>query len=232
MYASRIAVVACLAFAACASSQKPLGPPPFALTAHDANADASVRVDFERGYGSGVVVSKDGLIVTSEHVVRYAVGQTVSAAITRPDGVEVRSKVEIVAKDPARDLALLRIVGPSETHAASLAEAEEIRAGDPIYSIGYPGRRGPVTSWGTVVTVPFSVDMRPAEPADFKDGILAALPAEEGSSGQGVFSATSGKLIAIHKLSLSTITGDGTKSVLVSVAEIRRFLEANGISLP
>lgn len=226
MLATRCAIIAsCLA--ACMPAQTPISQPPapFALSAHDANLEASVYVEVVgHEAGSGVVISKDGLILTSEHVVREA-DRTILVAL--PDGR--KTVAVIVAKSPASDLALLRAAWLEPRSVVSLTE-EDVRADDPIYSIGYPGGHGPVTLWGTVKTFPFSVDMRPAEPADFKDGILASIPSDDGASGQPDFSAATGKLIGIQKLSLTFF--DGKKSVLVSTTEIRRFLEANGVTLP
>jgi S1-C subfamily serine protease len=223
----------CLIFvSACASAPKPIvqPPAPFPLVAHDTNVLVSVRIDVvESGQGSGVIISKNGLVLTNEHVIRRAGSSAIIVVIKRADGTEANFMSTVIAKDPARDLALLRVSGLTPKSAVSFADDKEVHAGDLTYGIGYPGGRGPTTVWGKVVTVPFFVDMRPAEPANFKAGLLVTLPANDGSSGQPVFSATTGKLIAVHKLSLNSASG--AKSVLISVVEIRHFLAENGISL-
>lgn len=221
----------CLIFiSACASAPKPIvqAPAPFPLAAHETNVLSAVHIDVvEAGRGSGVIISKKGIVVTNEHVIRRSGSGVIIVVIKRADGTEANLMATVIASDPARDLAFLRVKGLMPKSAVSFADDKEVHTGDPIYGIGYPGGRGPTTVWGKVVTVPFFVDMRPAEPANFKSGLLVMLPANDGSSGQPVFSATTGKLIAVQKLSFKS----GEKSVLISVIEIRHSAAEYGISL-
>lgn len=222
---------ACCFALACVPVAPPLQPPaPFALAAHEANAEAAARVDLPDGHGSGVRISKGGLVLTDEHVVRHAEAGKPIIALLRVDGFVRRLEAVLVAADPVRDLALIRLEDPPPGTVAQLADDADVRTGDRIYAIGYPASRGLTTIWGTVRAMPFSVDMRPDEPAAFRDGILADLPTEDGSSGQGVFSASTGKLIGVHKLGAGS--ADGPKAVLISVKEIRRFLKEKGVTVP
>src|SRR5213079_2389247 len=53
--------------------------------------------------GSGVIVSRDGYVLTNNHVV----DQGVEVTVTMPDQRELRAKV--IATDPATDIAVLKI---------------------------------------------------------------------------------------------------------------------------
>ena len=84
-----------------------------------------------RGSGSGVVISADGFIVTSAHVV--ATARRIRA--TFADGSEYRA--DLVGSDPLSDLAVLR------THAERLAPAElgdaaQLRVGQLVVAVGNP----------------------------------------------------------------------------------------------
>ena len=76
----------------------------------------------DRGSGSGVVISADGFLVTSAHVVERA--RRVRASFA--DGSEWDA--EVVGSDPFSDLAVLRATGRGLV-AAELGDAEELRVG-------------------------------------------------------------------------------------------------------
>jgi serine protease Do len=99
---------------------------------------ASLRV--RRGAGSGVVITPDGFMVTSAHVVGRA--QRVQASFT--DGRELGA--EVVGADPMSDLAVLRAEGDGLTP-AELGDAERLRVGQLVVAIGNPhGFAGSVTA--------------------------------------------------------------------------------------
>jgi S1-C subfamily serine protease len=99
---------------------------------------ASLRV--RRGAGSGVVITPDGFMLTSAHVVGRA--QRVQASFT--DGRELGA--EVVGADPMSDLAVLRAEGDGLTP-AELGDAERLRVGQLVVAIGNPhGFAGSVTA--------------------------------------------------------------------------------------
>ena len=67
------------------------------------------------GSGSGVVLSKDGLVVTNAHVVSGRRGQTFGGKEMRvvlPDGSDTSAK--LLAKDDDLDVAILQVEKPVE----------------------------------------------------------------------------------------------------------------------
>src|SRR5919204_3543588 len=93
-----------------------------------------------RGGGSGVVITGDGFIVTSAHVVERT--RRVRAAFV--DGSEVDA--EVVGSDPLSDLAVLR-ADSSSLVAADLGDATMLRVGQLVVAIGNPhGFAGSVTA--------------------------------------------------------------------------------------
>ncbi len=92
---------------------------------------AVVRIEADRGFGSGVLI-EGNYILTNAHVV----WPSAEVAIVFPDGAETTAPVAGV--DLLVDLAL---VGPVETDVTplSLADGEQLAVGSPLLLIGYPG---------------------------------------------------------------------------------------------
>jgi serine protease Do len=84
------------------------------------------------GGGSGVVVTPDGYMLTSAHVVASATREVWASFA---DGREVRS--QIVGADPLSDLALLR-ADERDLVAAELGDAERLQVGQLVVAIGNP----------------------------------------------------------------------------------------------
>lgn len=93
-----------------------------------------VRVEARRRLpASGIVYSADGLIVTAQHTVEQDEGITVGLA----DGSTVAAT--LVGRDPATDLALLRIEQAGLTPAAWV-DAGDLKVGNLVLALGRPGR--------------------------------------------------------------------------------------------
>lgn len=83
-----------------------------------------------RGNGSGVIWSRDGLIVTNAHVARSA-----RSKVQLWDGREFDATVS--ARDSSRDLASLQIAAP-DLPAATAADSSRLRPGELAIAIGNP----------------------------------------------------------------------------------------------
>lgn len=94
------------------------------------------------GFGSGVVVSADGMILTALHVVERAA----DIQVTFADGTRARGK--IVAAEPDNDIAVLQADGLPEIFApATLGNPNALRVGDEAYVVGNPiGLAGSMSS--------------------------------------------------------------------------------------
>jgi serine protease Do len=108
-----------------------------------ANLRVSRRVRGGRraaGGGSGVVITPDGFMLTSAHVVAGSDGR-VDAIV---GGREIRA--EVVGADPLSDLAVLRS-DATDLAPAELGDAETLRVGQLVVAIGNPnGFDGSVTA--------------------------------------------------------------------------------------
>jgi S1-C subfamily serine protease len=94
---------------------------------------AVVRVEADRGGGSGVVLSPDGLILTNHHVAARA--RTLTAML--PDGRTGRA--DLIGSDPHSDLAVLRVAIEGRLLPwAQLGDSSALRVGQIAIAIGNP----------------------------------------------------------------------------------------------
>jgi len=143
------------------------------------------RVD---GGGSGVVITPDGFMLTSAHVVERA-DEGVASFV---DGREL--EIEVVGTDPLSDLAVLR-TGDDDVHPAELGDADALRVGQLVVAIGNPHGFGSSITAGVVSALGRSLPTRRGRVVDSVIQTDAAL--NPGSSG-GALADGSGRVVGIN----------------------------------
>ena len=89
--------------------------------------------EVQRSLGSGFVIDKAGYIVTNYHVVGNA--QSVHVSFSNNDSM----KAEVIGKDPATDVALLKVKASSRAlKPLPLGDSDGIHVGDQVAAIGNP----------------------------------------------------------------------------------------------
>lgn len=86
----------------------------------------------QRGQGSGVVIDREGLVLTNAHVVE----QVEQVNVTLASG-EQRDG-DVIGRDPVTDLALVRLKGNALPPAARLGDSEALEVGDWAIALGTP----------------------------------------------------------------------------------------------
>ena len=98
--------------------------------------------------GSGVVLTRDGLIMTNNHVVAAMSGgrhSSASTAVTFNDGRT--ATFDLIAADPKSDIAIGRARDVSGLSPISVGSSANLRVGQPVAAIGSPlGLSGTVTA--------------------------------------------------------------------------------------
>ena len=84
-----------------------------------------------QGAGTGVIVSKDGYIMTNNHVIDGAN----KVSVVTSDGTEY-DDVKIIGSDPLNDIAFVKIEGVSDLVPAELGDSGKLRIGQRVVAIG------------------------------------------------------------------------------------------------
>jgi len=182
---------------------------------------ASVRRG-SRGAGSAVVISADGFLLTSAHVVERA--RSVRVALV--DGRDLPAR--IIGADPLSDLAVLRAEAGDLT-AATLGDADRLRVGQLVVAIGNPyGFSGSVTA-GVVSALGRSLPTRPGRVVENVIQTDAAL--NPGNSG-GALADGRGCVVGINTavagvgLGLAVPMNDGTRAIVAALMSDGRYRRA------
>jgi S1-C subfamily serine protease len=151
---------------------------------------ASLRVRTRAGMGSGSasVLTADGFLLTSAHVVDGA--ERADASFS--DGIEVTT--DVIGRDPLSDLAVLRARGDVPTPVV-LGDASRLQVGQLVVALGNPlGLAGSVTA-GIVSALGRSLPTRSGRVIDEVIQTDAAL--NPGNSG-GVLADSRGHMIGVN----------------------------------
>ena len=167
-------------------------------------------------YGSGVVVSDAGDIVTNEHVINNCARIRI-----QPLGTPVK----VVARDARNDLALLR-VDSAGLLPAKLRAGRTVRLGDDIIAIGYPLKG--VLSSGAVVTTGIVNAMTGLN--DDTSAFQISATVQPGSSGGPIFDR-SGNLVGIVRARLLSTAQANPQNVNfgINLATLSNFLDTHAV---
>ncbi|SMO55450.1 Do family serine endopeptidase [Fodinibius sediminis] len=188
-----------------------------------------------QGLGSGVIVSRDGYILTNHHVVEDA------------DEVEVklyndkRYNAKVVGTDPQTDIAVLKVDAP-DLNVIKLGNSEKLRVGEMVLAIGSPLQLelGHSVSMGIVSAKDRSIGIL-RQQAGYEKFIQTDAAINPGNSG-GALVNMDGELVGINSAIASRSGGnDGigfavpiniAKSVMESIIEHGRVVRGYlGISM-
>jgi serine protease Do len=194
-----------------------------------ANLRVSRRVRGGRrlaGGGSGVVVTPDGFMLTSAHVVAAADG---GARASFVDGSEVG--VEVVGTDPLSDLAVLRAEG-TDLVPATLGDAENLRVGQLVVAIGNPhGFAGSVTA-GVVSALGRSLPVRSRAAGRIVENVIQTDAALNPGNSGGALADGHGHVVGINTavagvgLGLAVPINETTRKIIGALMSEGRFRRA------
>ncbi len=151
--------------------------------------------EIEHGIGSGVIVAKDGYILTNNHVVDGAK----DVKVTLQDGREFTAKV--VGRDPKSDIAVVKI-DAHDLPVVPMADSSKVQVGDVVLAIGNPFGVGQTVTQGIVS----ATDRGNMGIEDYEDFIQTDAAINPGNSG-GALVDIDGRLIGVNTAILSRSGG-------------------------
>lgn len=177
------------------------------------------------GAGSGVVITPDGFLLTSAHVVTGSAGG--SAAFI--DGREF--DFEVVGSDPLSDLAVVR-AGGFGLFPVVLGDADRLRVGQLVVAVGNPlGFSGTVTA-GVVSALGRSLPTRAGAATRLIENVIQTDAALNPGNSGGALSDGRGKVVGINTavagigLGLAVPINDTTRRIVAALMKEGRFRRA------
>ncbi len=145
------------------------------------------------GAGSGVVIMKEGFIITNNHVVEGA--KTIKVSFDKRFD-ENEYEAEVISAVQQEDLALLRIRGEREFPTIPMGTSSDLMIGEPVIAIGNPYGQTHTVSEGIISGLHRNVDI-PTNRLHFDDLIQTDASINFGNSG-GPLLNINGELIGIN----------------------------------
>jgi S1-C subfamily serine protease len=177
------------------------------------------RLAEREGGGSGVVITPDGFLLTSAHVVSGT--ERGSASFT--DGREF--DVEVVGADPLSDLAVLRASATS-LQPASLGDASRLKVGQLVVAIGNPlGFGGSVTA-GVVSALGRSLPTRAGSATRVVENVIQTDAALHPGNSGGALADSMGRVIGINTAVVGPGFGQGLGLAVPINRTTRRVIAA------
>ena len=176
------------------------------------------------GAGTGIIVSKDGYVMTNSHVVDGA--RTVSVTTTSGD---IYDNVKVIGSDPLNDVAFLKIPDVDSLEPASIGDSSTLHLGQNVFAIGNSlGEYKNTVTSGIVsgLNRPVSASSGDGTTVESLTGLVQTDAAINPGNSGGPLVNSSGQVVGINTAVASDAQGIGfaipvnaTKGVLASVIE-------------
>ena len=173
----------------------------------------SIPNETQLSLGSGVIVSREGYILTNDHVVEGVS----DIKVTLYDGRTVPGK--IVGTDPDTDLAVVRVNAAGLTP-ITFGLSDQAKVGDIVLAIGDPFSVGQTVTMGIISAV--GRELGPSSP--FSNFIQTDAAINPGNSG-GALVDTNGNLIGVNTLIFSRSGGYQGIGFAIPVSLAKKVME-------
>lgn len=168
------------------------------------------------GYGSGVIISDDGYIVTNNHVIEGS--QTVEVILNDKRSFEA----QIVGTDPSTDIAVLKIKA-NRLHYLEYGNSDELRLGEWVLAIGNPYNLTSTVTAGIVSAKARSIDILSDNMA-IESFIQTDAAVNPGNSG-GALVNTLGQLVGINAAIASRTGAFSGYSFAIPVSIVKKVVD-------
>jgi len=169
-----------------------------------------------RSLGSGFIISKEGYIITNNHVVEHADKVTVRL------NNEHEFDADIIGRDPKTDVALLKIKAHEKLFAAPLGDSDKLKVGEWVMAIGNPFGLAHTVTTGIV-----SAKGRVIGAGPYDNFIQTDASINPGNSGGPLFNIR-GEVVGINAAIISGGTGIGFAVPINMAKEVVEQLKEHG----
>src|SRR5215475_7185231 len=160
-------------------------------------AQGSPRQQIQRGLGSGVIITKDGYVLTNHHVIDGA--EEIRVELTNNRGYDAK----VIGDDPRSDLAVLKI-SASDLPMLTLGDSDRVRVGDVVLAVGNPLGIGQTVTAGIISAKGRTTGL---SDGSFESFLQTDAPINQGNSG-GALVDTAGELVGINSQIVSPTGGN------------------------
>jgi Do/DeqQ family serine protease len=168
------------------------------------------------GYGSGVIISDDGYIVTNNHVIEGS--ETVEVILNDKRSFEA----QIVGTDPSTDIAVLKIKA-NRLHFLEYGNSDDLRLGEWVLAIGNPYNLTSTVTAGIVSAKARSIDIL-SDNLAIESFIQTDAAVNPGNSG-GALVNTQGELVGINAAIASRTGAYSGYSFAIPVSIVRKVVD-------
>jgi|GEM_PF-1816882 len=153
----------------------------------------------EEGQGTGIILTKDGYILTNSHVIGNSKNNRITVVISNKDG-DKEYEAKTVGFDASRDIAVLKVEAEN-LPCADLGNSDDLRVGEDVVAIGNPGgmKFSKTLTKGIISALERNVYEKENPPVKFIQTDAAINP---GNSG-GALVNMKGQIVGITSLKMS-----------------------------
>lgn len=169
----------------------------------------------QRGLGSGVVITRDGYILTNNHVVEDAdeIHVVIGESTKRYDA-------KVIGRDSPTDIAVLKIDPEGDLIPAVIGDSDQLQVGDVVLAIGNPFGIGQSVSRGIVS----ALGRNQLGIEELEDFIQTDAAINPGNSG-GALLDTQGRVVGINTAILSSTGGFAGVGLAIPINLVRFVTE-------
>jgi len=169
-----------------------------------------------KGYGSGVIITSDGYIITNNHVIENAEKITVKLN----DNREFEAKV--VGTDPSTDIALLKVKGENLPY-IKYGDSDQLRLGEWVLAVGNPFNLTSTVTAGIVSAKGRNLGISD-DNYKIESFIQTDAAVNVGNSG-GALVNTSGQLVGVTSAIITPNNGYAGNSFAIPVNIVKKVVE-------
>jgi S1-C subfamily serine protease len=196
-----------------------LAPPPLSASAIVQRIDPGM-VDVasvlggqgEESFGTGIVLTSNGLVLTNNHVID---GATATQVTDLGNGRTYPARV--VGYDPTHDIALLKLTGASGLKTATIGQSASVSVGQKIVAVGNAGGKGGLPSVATGHVTGLGASITAVDEGSGTSELLSGMISTDagikpGDSG-GPLLNTSGQVIGMNTAASTAMNEDSASGV-------------------